>query len=60
VFAAGRDGNLAALDKRTGKPLWNFQTGAPIDSSPMSYAVDGVQFVALSAGGVLYSFGVPK
>jgi outer membrane protein assembly factor BamB len=60
VFVASRDGNLVALDKRTGKLLWQFQTGAPIDSSPMSYAVDGTQFVALSAGGVLYSFGLPS
>ena len=58
LFAAGRDGHLVALDKRSGKLLWRFQTGAPIDSSPMSYAVDGAQFVALSAGGVLYSFGL--
>ena len=59
LFAASRDGNLAGLDKRTGKLLWHFQTGAPIDSSPMSYAVDGTQFVALSAGSVLYSFALP-
>src|SRR5262249_61985636 len=58
LFAASRDGNLVALDKRSGKLLWRFQTGAPIDSSPMSYAVDGTQFVALSAGGGLYAFGV--
>jgi alcohol dehydrogenase (cytochrome c) len=58
LFAAGRDGYLVALDKRSGKLLWRFQTGATIDSSPMSYAVDGAQFVALSAGGVLYSFGL--
>jgi len=58
LFAASRDGNLAALDKRSGKLLWQFQTGAPIDSSPMSYAVEGTQFVALSAGSVLYSFAL--
>jgi outer membrane protein assembly factor BamB len=59
LFAASRDGNLVALDKRTGKLLWQFQTGATIDASPMSYAVDGTQFVALSAGSVLYSFALP-
>ena len=31
LFAASRDGNLVGLDKRTGKLLWQFQTGAPID-----------------------------
>ena len=38
-------------------PLWRFQMDAPIDSSPMSYAA---QFVALSAGSVLYSFALPQ
>jgi len=60
LFAASRDGNLVALDKRSGKLLWRFQTGAPIDSSPMSYAVDGTQFVALSAGGAVYGFALPR
>jgi len=60
LFAASRDGNLVALDKRTGNLLWQFQTGAPIDSSPISYALSGTQFVAASAGGVLYSFALPS
>jgi PQQ-dependent dehydrogenase (methanol/ethanol family) len=60
VFAASRDGNFMAFDSRTGKLLWRFQTGMNIDSSPMSYAVDGRQFVALAAGGVLYSFALPE
>jgi alcohol dehydrogenase (cytochrome c) len=59
LFAASRDGNLVALDKHNGKLLWQFQTGSPIDSSPMSYAVDGRQFVALSAGNLVYSFALP-
>jgi len=59
LFAASRDGNLVGLDKRSGKLLWHFQTGAPIDSSPISYAVEGTQFVALSAGSVLYGFALP-
>ena len=59
LFAASRDGNLVGLDKRTGKLLWRFQTGAPIDSSPISYAVNGTQFVAISAGSALYSFALP-
>ena len=60
VFSASREGNLMAFDSRSGKILWRFQTGAQIDSSPMSYAVDGKQFVALAAGQVLYAFGLPE
>ncbi len=60
VFAATAEGNLLALDARSGELLWRFQTGSSISASPMSYAVDGKQFVALSAGNVLYSFGLPE
>jgi alcohol dehydrogenase (cytochrome c) len=60
VFAATGDGNLIALNSKTGAPLWHFQTGARIGASPMSYSVDGQQFVAISAGSVLYSFALPQ
>ena len=59
VFAGCRDGNLVALESRTGKLLWRFQTGAEINSSAISYAVDGHQYIALAAGQVLYSFALP-
>jgi len=60
VFAALRDGNLAALDARDGTHLWHFQTGAFMAASPMSYAVDGRQFVAIAAGNMLYAFSLPQ
>jgi len=59
IFAGCRDGNLVALESRTGKLLWRFQTGAEINSSAISYAVDGRQYIALAAGQVLYSFALP-
>jgi len=60
VFAATGDGNLMALDSKTGNPLWRFQTGARIGASPMSYSVDGKQYIAISAGSALYSFAMPE
>jgi alcohol dehydrogenase (cytochrome c) len=60
VFASAADGNLIALDSKTGKLLWRFQTGGRIAASPMSYSVDGKQYVAVSAGNVLYSFALPE
>jgi glucose dehydrogenase len=59
VFAATAEGNLMALDAANGKPLWHFQTGVQIQASPMSYSVDGVQFIAIAAGNTLYSFALP-
>ncbi|HEX2521685.1 MAG TPA: PQQ-binding-like beta-propeller repeat protein, partial [Terriglobia bacterium] len=43
-----------------GKLLWKFQTGSDINSSPMSYAIDGQQYIALAAGKVLYTFALPE
>jgi alcohol dehydrogenase (cytochrome c) len=59
VFAASAEGNLIALDARSGKSLWHFQTGGQIMASPISYSVDGTQFVAITAGNMLYSFALP-
>jgi len=60
VFAGSREGNLIALDAANGKALWHFGAGAEIASSPMSYAVDGRQYIAISSAGVLYSFALPR
>jgi len=60
VYVGTAEGNLIALDGKSGKSLWHFQTGAEIASSPISYSVDGKQFVAVSAGNVLYSFALPE
>jgi alcohol dehydrogenase (cytochrome c) len=59
LFASLRDGNLAALDTRTGAHLWHFQTGTTPAASPMSYAVDGKQYVAIAAGNTIYAFALP-
>jgi len=58
LFASSRDGNLIALDSKTGALLWHFQTGGDHAASPMSYAVDGRQYVALAAGNVIVSFAL--
>jgi alcohol dehydrogenase (cytochrome c) len=59
VFAASREGNFLALNATTGKALWHFGAGAEIASSPMSYAVEGRQYIAVSSAGALYSFALP-
>ncbi|MFN0120295.1 MAG: pyrroloquinoline quinone-dependent dehydrogenase, partial [Blastocatellia bacterium] len=60
VFSGTREGNLIALEAKTGKALWRFQTGATIATAPMSYAVGGKQFIAVGSAGVLYSFALPE
>ena len=60
LFASSRDGNIIALDAKTGKYLWHYQTGGTHAASPMSYAVDGRQYIALTAGSVLFGFALPE
>ena len=59
LFASERDGNILALDAKTGKYLWHFQTGGNHAASPMSYAIDGKQYISLAAGNVIYGFALP-
>jgi alcohol dehydrogenase (cytochrome c) len=59
VFVATTEGQFIALDSATGKPLWNFRTGSRMSASPVSYAVDGKQYVAIGAGNMLYTFALP-
>jgi len=59
VFASSHDGNFIALDAKTGKTLWHFGAGGDVAGSPMSYSVNGKQYVAVSTAQVLYSFALP-
>jgi glucose dehydrogenase len=51
VFTGEGNGFLSAFDAASGTPLWQFQCGAGVNAPPISYAVDGVQYVAVAAGG---------
>ena len=60
LFAASRDGNLIALDAQTGSSLWRYHTGGNMRASPMSFAVDGTQYVAVASGDTIYCFALPR
>jgi len=51
VFRGKIDGNLVAHDARTGQDLWTFQTGWGISAPPMTYSIDGKQYVVVASGG---------
>jgi alcohol dehydrogenase (cytochrome c) len=59
VFTGDAEGNFMALEASSGKVLWHFQCGASVYSSPMSFAVDGKQYVAIAAGSALFTFALP-
>ena len=58
LFAGGRDGYFVALDARNGNVLWSAALGGGIFAGPMTYAVNGKQFVAISAGNSLFTFAL--
>jgi alcohol dehydrogenase (cytochrome c) len=59
VFFADDSDSFEAVDAKTGKSLWHFNTGQSLHASPMSYAVDGHQYVAIASGDDLFIFTLP-
>jgi len=62
-------GYFFAFDAQTGEPLWKFNTGAGVFSSPSVYMVNGEEFVTVGSGGgergrrggdVILAFALPK
>ena len=58
LFAGGREGYFFALDARTGGMLWKGNVGGQVSAGPMSYAVNGKQYVAIAAGSALFVYGL--
>ncbi len=50
------DGFVKAFDNKTGKELWKFQTGSGIVSVPVTWEMDGEQYIAIQSG---YGGAVP-
>jgi PQQ-dependent dehydrogenase (methanol/ethanol family) len=60
VFYGDPNGEFVAVDAQAGKTLWHFPLNAIIKTSPMTFTVDGEQFVAIAAGSNIVSFGLPR
>ena len=58
VFAGGREGYFFALDARTGEQLWKGNVGGQVSAGPMSYSVNGKQYVAIAAGSALFVYAL--
>jgi alcohol dehydrogenase (cytochrome c) len=60
IFSGDADGNLLALDSRSGKLLWRYQMGATMHgTSPITYMLDGRQHVLIPAGTTLTAWALP-
>ena len=60
VFTGDREGYVFALDARGGKPLWKFYAGGTVIAPPISYELNGKQYIAVAAGGSLLAFTLPR
>jgi len=49
LFTGDRYGYLIAMDARTGKVVWKFQTGAGISAPAVTYTFEGKQYVAVAS-----------
>jgi alcohol dehydrogenase (cytochrome c) len=62
VFGGDYNGRFRAFDDQTGEVLWEVNLGSPVTGFPISYSVNGKQYVATSVGGInntLFVFALP-
>ncbi len=59
IFSGDEDGYLMAFDAKTGKNLWKVSLGTRIVTAPITYAIDGKQYITLPSGGAVVTFTLP-
>ena len=59
VFYGDSSGAFVAVDAKSGERLWHFNTGQPWKASPMTYMIDGSQYIGVAAGSIIMTFGLP-
>jgi len=59
LFTADNSGNLLALDPATGKTLWHLNVGGDLIASPMTYEIDGRQYLIVPIQDNVYAFALP-
>ena len=59
IFYGDPSGDFVALDERDGKTMWHFPTNGENKASPMTFMVEGKQFIAVAIGPNIVCFGLP-
>lgn len=60
LFTGGREGYFHAIDARNGDLLWKVNLGGQIVMAPVTYMVDGIQYVSVISGNALSTFALRK
>lgn len=60
VFVGDDADSLEAVDAASGRALWHFNTGQEMHASPMTYAIDEVQYVSIAAGSDVFAFSLAQ
>jgi len=58
VLFGDDDGQFVAVEARTGRHLWHYSFGQNITASPVTYSVNGRQYVTIAAGADVFTFGL--
>jgi alcohol dehydrogenase (cytochrome c) len=58
LFTGGREGYFYALDAKNGSLLWKASLGGQVVAAPITFEVDGRQYVSVIAGNTLVTFGL--
>ncbi len=58
LFTGGREGYFYALDARTGAELWRSSLGGSVEAGPMTFGIDGKQYISIAAGHALFTFAL--
>ncbi|HMF77062.1 MAG TPA: acido-empty-quinoprotein group A [Bryobacteraceae bacterium] len=60
LFSADNSGDLIALDAASGKSLWHVYAGGPLTGAPVTYQLQGRQYLLTPVDGVLYAWALPQ
>ena len=60
LFTGGREGYFHGIDAQSGELLWNVNLGGQIVMAPVTFMVDGIQYVSVISGNSLSTFALEQ
>ena len=60
AFTADNHGNILGLDAANGHTLWHAYGGSVVQTAPITYELNGRQYILVGSNRVLYAWALPK